>query len=128
MEHGRRRPISSWRAWPAGAATGRRRWSWPAARCGASGDSEGAKAARERAAAAPPDYCFPHHLESVGALQRAMEANPRDARAPYYLGNFWYAHRRHAEAIECWERARELDPMFATAQRNLGLAYYNHQH
>ena len=92
------------------------------------GDTQRAQEALERAAAAPPDYCFPHRLESVPALQAAMEANPRDGRAPYYLGNFWYAHRRHAEAIQCWERARELDPLFATTHRNLGLAYFNQQH
>ena len=93
-----------------------------------SGDSQRAQAALERAAAAPADYCFPHRLECVPALQMAMEANPRDARAPYYLGNFWYAHRRQAEAIQCWERARDLDPLFATPHRNLGLAYFNQQH
>ena len=54
-----------------------------------------------------------------------MRANPADARAPYYLGNFWYAHRRYAEAIACWEQARALDPQFATTHRNLGLAYFN---
>ena len=48
-----------------------------------------------------------------------------DSRAPYHLGNFWYAHRRYDEAIACWERSRELQPDFPTVQRNLGLAYYN---
>jgi tetratricopeptide (TPR) repeat protein len=60
-------------------------------------------------------------------LQAAIEANPQDARAPYYLGNFLYAHRRHEQAIVCWEKSATLDPNFATVQRNLGLAYYNQQ-
>ena len=59
------------------------------------------------------------------ALEAAMQRNPADARAPYYLGNFWYAHRRYDEAISAWERARDLDPDFPTVQRNLGLAYMN---
>jgi tetratricopeptide (TPR) repeat protein len=54
-----------------------------------------------------------------------MRLNPSDARAPYYLGNFWYAHRRHREAVDCWELARGLDPSFPTVHRNLGLAYFN---
>ena len=29
---------------------------------------------------------------------------------PYYLGNFWYAHRRYREAIACWERAARARP------------------
>lgn len=92
------------------------------------GDALQALEAFKRAAALPPDYCFPHRLESVPVLQSAMEVNPTDARAPYYLGNFWYAHRRYAEAVECWEKARDLDPTFPTTHRNLGLAYFNKLH
>ncbi len=92
------------------------------------GQSDAALKYFEQAAALPTDYCFPHRLESVLVLEAAMRANPADARAPYYLGNFWYAHRRYAEAIECWERARELDPSFPTTHRNLGLAYFNKLH
>ncbi len=89
------------------------------------GDDEAARAAFAEAARRPPDYCFPNRLESVPALEAAMRLNPQDARAPYYLGTFLYAHRRYDAAIDCWERARELDPSFATVHRNLGLAYYN---
>src|SRR5579859_5313475 len=89
------------------------------------GDQAGALRAFQQAAALPPDYCFPHRLESVPALERAIQANPSDPRAPYYLGNFWYAHRRYSEAIACWEQTAALDPDFPTAHRNLGLAYFN---
>ncbi|MCC9074633.1 DUF5107 domain-containing protein [Litorilinea aerophila] len=92
------------------------------------GDSTGALADFQAAAAAPPDFCFPNRLESVLALEAAMAHNPTDARAPYYLGNFWYAHRRYEEAIQCWERSRELDDAFPTVHRNLGLAYFNKRH
>ena len=75
----------------------------------------------------PSDYCFPNRVEDIAILEAAMRADPRDARAPYYLGLFWYAHRRPDEAIECWERARTLEPAFPTVHRNLGLAYFNHR-
>jgi tetratricopeptide (TPR) repeat protein len=79
----------------------------------------------ERAAALPSDYVFPNRLEDVLILEAAQKANPQDGRAPYYLGNFWYAHRRNEEAIASWEKAAELDGTFATVYRNLGLAYFN---
>ncbi|HVU10792.1 MAG TPA: DUF5107 domain-containing protein, partial [Phototrophicaceae bacterium] len=89
------------------------------------GDVDAARAAFQAAAQRPPDYCFPNQIECVPALQTAMQTNPQDARAPYYLGNFWYAHRRYEEAISCWEQAQRLDPTFPTVARNLGLAYVN---
>ncbi|KAA3656166.1 MAG: hypothetical protein DWQ04_31925 [Chloroflexi bacterium] len=90
-----------------------------------SGDAENALAAFAEAAALPPDYCFPNRLEDVLSLTTAREMNPKDARAPYYLGNFWYAHRRYDEAIAAWEQSRTLDDQFATVHRNLALAYTN---
>lgn len=89
------------------------------------GETEQARRAFQQAASLSPDYCFPNHLEAVLALETAMQINPWDARAPYYLGNFWYAHRRYQEAIDSWERARRLDDSFPTVHRNLGLAYFN---
>src|SRR5690606_35701108 len=71
------------------------------------------------------DCCFPHRIECVGALEAAIAQEPGDARARYYLGNFWYSRQRHAEAIAAWEASRDLDPGFATIHRNLGLAYMN---
>ena len=92
------------------------------------GQPEEAKQIWQKAAQLPSDYCFPNRLEDVLIFEAAMRVNPQDARAPYYLGNFWYAHRRHQEAIEAWERAAQLDPQFPTVFRNLGLAYFNKQH
>jgi len=74
------------------------------------------------AARMPPDYCFPLRFEDEAILRRAIQANPRDARAPYYLGNLLYDNQP-AKAIAAWEKARELDGSFAMAHRNLGLAY-----
>ncbi len=107
---------------PASDPLARYTLGWVYAQAGA---PEAAAQAFRQAAALPPGACFPNRLEDVLILQSAMQANPNDPRAPYHLGNFWYAHRRYDEAILCWERARELDPAFPTTQRNLGLAYYN---
>jgi tetratricopeptide (TPR) repeat protein len=79
----------------------------------------------QRAAAAPPDYCFPHRLEEMLALQAVVQAVPGDARAPYYLGNLFYDRRRYDEAIDLWERAAALNGTFPTVHRNLGIALFN---
>jgi len=79
----------------------------------------------KRAGALAPDYCFPSRLEEIAILEAAIAANPRDARAPYYLGNLLYDRRRHEEATRHWEKAARLDPRFSIAWRNLGIAYFN---
>ncbi|MFP5041448.1 DUF5107 domain-containing protein [Parasediminibacterium sp. JCM 36343] len=71
------------------------------------------------------DYCFPHRIEDVLVLQAAIKANPGDAKALYYLGNFWYDKRQYTEAIECWEQSKAIDGNFPTVHRNLCLAYFN---
>ena len=78
-----------------------------------------------RAAAACPDYCFPNRLEAILALRHAMQANPQDARAPYYLGNLYYDKRQYDLAVEAWESAARLDEKFPTVWRNLALAAFN---
>ena len=79
----------------------------------------------ERGASANPEYCFPNRLEAILALQKAVEVNPQDARAYYYLGNLWYDKRQHDAAIACWEHAVNIDKRFPTALRNLALGYFN---
>lgn len=74
-----------------------------------------------------PDYCFPSRLEEIEILQTAMIVNPRDAKAPYYLGNLFYDRRRHAEAIALWEKSARLDGKFSVVWRNLGIGYFNIQ-
>jgi tetratricopeptide (TPR) repeat protein len=81
----------------------------------------------EKAAKQNPDYCFPHRIEDVDVLQDAISKNPSDAKAPYYLGNFWYDKRQYPEAIACWENAATKDASFPTVFRNLSLAYHNKQ-
>jgi tetratricopeptide (TPR) repeat protein len=77
------------------------------------------------AAKASPDYCFPARLEEIAILQHALAAEPRDARAPFYLGNLLYDRRRHSEAIALWSRAMKLEPANAIAWRNLGIGALN---
>jgi len=89
------------------------------------GQEQAASDAFRHASALKGDYCFPNRLEDVIILETALLANPQDARALYYLGNFWYAHRRYDEAIACWEKSSQLDNTFATVYRNLGLGYFN---
>jgi tetratricopeptide (TPR) repeat protein len=78
-----------------------------------------------RAAAAAPDFCFPHRLEEMMVLQAVAQTVPADAHAPYYLGNLFYDRRRYDEAIELWLRAATLDASFPTVHRNLGIALFN---
>ncbi len=72
-----------------------------------------------------PDYCFPSRLEEIAILETAIRANPKDARAPYYLGNLFYDRRRHDEAIRLWEKSAKLDANFSIVWRNLGIGYFN---
>ncbi|WP_062123806.1 tetratricopeptide repeat protein [Geofilum rubicundum] len=89
------------------------------------GERTKALEAFQKGAAAPADYCFPNQLEAVMALKRVLEISPEDAKAGYYLGNFWYAARQYAEAAQCWKKSAELDDTFPTVFRNLALSYFN---
>ena len=93
--------------------------------CDLNGEAELALSAFADAARMPPDYCFPNRLECIAALTTAMRLKPGDARAPHYLGNFWYARRQYEDAILFWEKSLDLDDTQATAHRNLGLALMN---
>ena len=55
-------------------------------------------------------------LEDIAALRYAMENNPADAKAPYYLGCLWYDKRQYEEAIACWARSllAQLNAKLAT--------------
>ena len=89
------------------------------------GDKKSALNYFKQAATLPPDYCFPSRLEEIAILESAMNANPSDARAPYYLGNLFYDRRCHEEAIRLWEKSAKLDGDFPIVWRNLGIGYFN---
>lgn len=82
----------------------------------------------QRAASAPSLYCFPSRLEEMLVLQRAAARDPHDAKAHYYLGNFYYDRKRYEDAIACWQTSIREDPNFSIPWRNLGIAQYNVRH
>jgi len=67
-------------------------------------------------------YCFPFRAEEIDILNYALQINPTDSKAPYYLGNLLYEHQPE-QAIISWEKSRQLDDSFYIVNRNLGLAY-----
>lgn len=89
------------------------------------GDFNNAISCFEKASQMPKDYCFPNRLEETIVLQSAIKNNPTDAKALYYLGNFWYASRQYKEAQTCWEESLNLEDSNAICNRNLSLLYYN---
>jgi len=89
------------------------------------GDNEKAKVELERAVQESPDYCFPNQPEAVVVLQKAVQLQPEDYKALYYMGNFWYAFQNYDEAIRCWEQSIAINPDFPTTQRNYALACFN---
>ncbi len=89
------------------------------------GDALRAERLYREAAGAVPDYCFPSRLAELIVLEAALQHNPDDARAHYYLGNWLFDRRRHQEAIAHWERSATLDASYSVVWRNLGIAYFN---
>ncbi|MDR1060296.1 MAG: DUF5107 domain-containing protein [Clostridiales bacterium] len=79
----------------------------------------------EAAAKAGSDYCFPNTLREYAVLLRAVERNPEDAMAHYYLGCFLYDRKRYGDAKARWEACARLRPAFPAAHRNLALHYAN---
>ena len=86
------------------------------------GDAAKASGYLRMAEAMPPDYGFPFQAEFIDILGWAESVNPKDARAPYYLGNYLF-DLQPEKAIAEWEKSAALDPTFSISQRNLGLAY-----
>jgi len=82
-------------------------------------------AALEKAAGVSPDGCFPWKQESMRVLLDALDSNPEDSRACYYLGNYHYALRNYDEAISFWQTSVSLNDEFPTVHRNLALALMN---
>ncbi|MEM9848491.1 MAG: DUF5107 domain-containing protein [Bacteroidota bacterium] len=86
------------------------------------GDATAAKSHFSQAASYSTDYCFPYRLESETVYLKALEYDPSDAKAYYYLGNLLY-DKQPKRAIAYWEKAVERDANFAIAYRNLGWGY-----
>ena len=86
------------------------------------GEAAQASQYRAQAAAVSPEFVFPFQWENIAVLRRAMEANPRDARAAYYLGNLLFDWQPD-EAVALWEKSVALDPKFPVAWRNIATAF-----
>ena len=86
------------------------------------GNVKAATEFRNKAILQSPEYVFPFQYEMEPVLRRAMEANPHDSRAPYYLGNLLY-DGQPAEATKLWENSVTIDPKFTMVWRNLAVAY-----
>jgi len=85
------------------------------------GDPTKAAEYRQQATLNSPAYVFPFQEEVITVLRRAMESNPKDARAPYYLGDLLFDWQPE-EAVALWEKSAALDPQSITL-RNLAQAY-----
>ena len=86
------------------------------------GEVQDAQKYYQLATSMPPDYVFPFQNEAIDVLRRSIAANPRDARAHYYLGNLLYDWQPE-EATRMWEASAALDPSFSITHRNLAAAY-----
>ena len=73
----------------------------------------------------PVDFCFPFRLETLEVYKTALEYQPDDAKAYYYMGNLLF-DKQAQRAIESWEKAASLEPSLAIAHRNLGFGHYQH--
>ena len=89
------------------------------------GESQKAMEYFKQASQQPLAYVFPFQQEVIDVLRSAIDANPMDARAPYYLGNLLYDWQP-GEAVALWEKSSVLDPGAPITWRNLGIAY-SHQ-
>ena len=90
-----------------------------------SGDNGAALGYFKTGAALTTDFVFPNRIEEIIILNNAVESNPTDFKAWYYLGNLWYDKHQYADAIRCWEASANLNRDFPTVHRNLALACYN---
>lgn len=89
------------------------------------GNREKANYHLEKGESADSYLCFPHRLDDMLALEKAIANSNNNAMANYYLGCLYYDKKRYDDAISCWENTISGKPEFPTAHRNLALAYYN---
>ncbi|MGN0447956.1 MAG: tetratricopeptide repeat protein, partial [Acutalibacteraceae bacterium] len=89
------------------------------------GGREKAKYHLEQGENADSYLCFPHRLDDMLVLEKAITNSDNNAMANYYLGCLYYDKKRYDDAITCWEKTAKQKPVFPTAHRNLALAYYN---
>jgi len=88
------------------------------------GDGEPAREQYLMGAKGDPAFVFPHRVEEIVVLRKALAMNPNDGHAAYYLGNVLASKNRDEEALAAWRDAVRLDPANIVAHRNLGRALW----
>ena len=88
------------------------------------GDQDRARSEYMLGGKGDPAFVFPHRVEEIAVLRKALAANPDDGRAAYYLGNVLASKNRVEEALAAWRDAVRLDPANTIARRNLGRALW----
>jgi hypothetical protein len=68
----------------------------------------------ELTAKACRNYCFSIGSIGITTLEKTIERNPGDSKAPYYLDNLWYDKKQHKNVILCWQKSKNLDSGFST--------------
>ncbi len=61
--------------------------------------------------------------QAISDFNKALEINPRYARAHYNRGNTYYQMGRYDQAISDYNKALEINPRHAKAYNNRGVAY-----
>jgi tetratricopeptide (TPR) repeat protein len=63
------------------------------------------------------------YSDAIKWLEKAVEAEPKNKEAWYFLGRAYYTRSRNAEAHKAFLKVLELDPHDAKAEDNLGLVF-----
>lgn len=74
-----------------------------------------------QASAAVYEKVFPSRVMDAVVLQDAIEHNPNDAHARYFLGNLYFANGRYEGAAKLWREARSEGFECSVLERNLGV-------
>lgn len=82
----------------------------------------------QAAAQAPYDYVFPDGISEAQVLAEAIERNPADPHAKYFLGNFYFAHGRYNKAAGLWQEARHQGFRYSVLERDLGVYEWHVKH
>jgi tetratricopeptide (TPR) repeat protein len=61
--------------------------------------------------------------DAIKWLEKAVEVEPRNKEAWYFLGRAYYTRSRFAEASKAYRKVLEIDPRDAKAENNLGLVF-----
>jgi len=89
-------------------------------------NKEEAKKTLELAQKCEMGKTFPFRLGELKVLNFALDQNPNDVQANYYVGCLLYDKGHYKNAASYWETTIQLDESFYSAYRNLAVAYFTH--